>query len=523
MKASKYLLLFGVFALLSMNVFNEPPEAFIKSKLEDKKAVIFDESIKFVDTLALFYQNRSYELAWNQKSASQLVFAIQQAGDEGLNPNDYHLKPLVKFIINPPKTDIDKAAHDILLSDAFLLYASHLFSGKVRPETVDPDWCYNTKKNKLIELLDFVLTNNKVNEIVQLTAPKHWQYQNLKKTLSKYRSLSIKEWTPISKGETLKKEMNNERILVVREHLIDLGDLAKSDTSKATLYDNNLLLAIEKFQARHGLEIDGKIGPATLNMLNVTIAERIDQIVANLERMRWMPRDLGEYYIQVNIANFELELVKNNVLERTLKVIVGSPTRRTPLFSSKMETIVFNPTWTVPPGILLKDVMPGIKKNPNYLEERNFTVFDTKGNVVNPKGVNWDSKEAKTYIFRQTSGPTNSLGVVKFLFPNDLFIYIHDTPHKELFNRSERAFSSGCVRVNYPLQFAEYLLNDSINWNMTKINEIIETETTKFVQLKEKPNVHLFYFTAWTDSSNVVQFRKDIYQLDNILIRELSK
>lgn len=523
MKASKYLFLLAVFALLSMKFYNEEPKELIRTNLENKNLVVFNESIHFVDTLSQFYLNRSYELAWNQKSASQLIFVLQQAADEGLNPNDYHLNQLIKLINNKPKTDAEIAAHDILLSDAFLLYASHLFSGKVRPETVDPDWCNTEKKINLISLLEFVLVNNKVNELVQMAAPHNVYYENLKKTLSNYRRLKTKEWTLISTGQTLKKDMKDDRILDIREHLLVLGDLKNIDSIKSTLYDDSLFVVVKKFQARHGLEVDGKIGTETINMLNVTIEERIEQIVANLERMRWAPQDLGEYYILVNIANFELDVIKNNELQRTYKVIVGNPERRTPLFSSKMEYIVLNPTWTVPPGILFKDVLPGIKKDPNYLEKKNLTVFDKQDNVVNPARVNWYSKEAKTYKFRQSSGPDNALGAVKFMFPNDLFIYIHDTPHKELFSKNERAFSSGCIRVNEPMQLAEYLLNDSINWNMTKINEVVETKVTQNIRLTEKPFVHLFYFTAWTDANNIVQFRKDIYNLDKILIKELSK
>ena len=523
MKASKYLLLLVVFGLFSMKFVDEHPKVIIQKKLENKNLIVLTEPIYFVDSLTLFYERRSYEPAWNERTASQLIFAIQQAEDDGLNPNDYHLKQLIKLVLVKPKTNTEIAAHDILLSDAFLLFASHLTSGKVDPKTVDKEWYYNPKNIKLIELLEFALAKNKVNELVELTIPAHSEYGSLKKALSKYRKLTASDSTKISEGVILKKDMTDERIPLIKDHLFTLGFLKKIDTLKTKVFDDSLFVAVQKFQERYGLENDGIIGSKTIQVMNISVEERIEQIKANMERWRWLPSDLGNYYVQVNIPNYELSVFKNNKLQRTHKVIVGTPLRRTPLFSSTMSTLSFNPTWTVPPGILYKDVLPGIRQNSNYLKKKNLTVYDAKGNVVNPATVNWNSNQTKYYIFRQNSGPDNALGAVKFLFPNDLFIYIHDTPHKELFNKSERAFSSGCIRVIEPLDLAEYFLNDSTNWSRSKIDEVVETTKTQNVSLNEMPLVYLFYFTAWVDTKNVIQFRNDIYELDKPLIEALNK
>jgi murein L,D-transpeptidase YcbB/YkuD len=277
------------------------------------------------------------------------------------------------------------------------------------------------------------------------------------------------------------------------------------------------------FQVRHGIDIDGEIGFKTMAAMNINVDERIEQIKINLERWRWLSRQFGDYYVKVNIADFNLEVIKNGEKIRQHKIIVGRTYRKTPIFSSKITHLVFNPSWTVPPGILSADVLPAVRKNIRYLKNKNIYVYDKNGKIVIPSSVDWNSSVVKSYTYRQTPGSDNALGSVKFFIPNEFMVYLHDTPSKDLFEKTERAFSSGCIRVQDPLELAEYLLNDPENYSKKRINGIINTKKTQTVVIKDQPAIHILYWTSFTNDDGVVQFRSDIYKRDGPLKEALLK
>ncbi|MBU1370305.1 MAG: L,D-transpeptidase family protein [Bacteroidetes bacterium] len=520
------ILIATVFLLTSaISLAGEESDEFIRRKIENshfKAITAFGEPVYCMQTLSQYYTNRSFETAWNPHTTVQLITSIQQAYLEGLNPSDYHLQQLLELTVNQPKTELAKAEHDLLLTDAFLLYTSHLLSGKVNPQTIDAEWHVTRREGDPVELLQQALSTGEVIAAIQTALPNHAVYKNLKGALQAYQRLNAANWTTINNGTMIKKGMEDQRLSTISERLIILGDLKDSNANENIAYDDKLIAAVQQFQARHGLENEGNIGPQTIGALNVSIQERIEQIEANMERWRWLPREFGTYYILVNIANFELDVIKNGELVLTRKVITGKSYRRTPVFSARMQYLVLNPTWTIPPGILNSDILPAVRKDPSYLEKKKLTVLDHEGKIIDPSGVDWNGKAARSYTYRQPPGPDNALGEVKFMFPNKYHVYLHDTPSKELFGKSERALSSGCIRVHEPLSLAEYLLNDPQNWNRQKIAKVVSTQKTQTVQLKEQPNVHLLYWTAWTDTNGIINFRKDIYERDKPLIEQLK-
>ena len=295
-------------------------------------------------------------------------------------------------------------------------------------------------------------------------------------------------------------------------------DLVAPDTI-TSIYDKPTFIAVKKFQERHGLSPDGVIGKGTVDALNFTREQRQQQIIANLERWRWYPRDMGDHYIIINIPGYVLRVVKDNDTVERKRIVVGKAKRKTPILSSTFNNIVFNPTWTVPPTILREDLTPSATADRNYFANNNIAIYDNKGNPVSSE--DWKPQRAKSYRYVQTPGDHNSLGNVKFNFPNHYTVYLHDTNHRNYFGRTYRSLSSGCVRVEDPLPLAQYMLNDSIHWSLEKIYEVIESKKTMTINLKQKIRLHQFYWTAWMDEYGDLKFREDIYDLDAALYKSL--
>ena len=288
----------------------------------------------------------------------------------------------------------------------------------------------------------------------------------------------------------------------------------------STNYDQPIQDAIKNFQRDHGLELDGIIGKSTISELNKTNQERLQQVMVNMERWRWYPRDLGEQYLLINIANFELQLIKNGETKETRRIMVGTKSRKTPVFSHKIEYVVLNPTWTIPPTIRKRDVIPGMRKSKDYLAKKNIDVYSS-GKRVDPSSIDWNSSEPYNYTYMQEPGPTNPLGIVKIIYPNEYLIYLHDTPSKSLFSKNSRAQSSGCVRVEGALDLAKYLLDDQPEFSSEKIDEILASGKTTEIPVNKEVNVHHFYWTTFQKNDSLY-FINDIYERDQKIWEALS-
>jgi murein L,D-transpeptidase YcbB/YkuD len=306
------------------------------------------------------------------------------------------------------------------------------------------------------------------------------------------------------------------------------GDLRNpGPPGEPDVFDEALAAAVKRFQSRNGLEADGVVGPQTLAVLNIKVGQRIRQVELNLERWRWLPESLGDRYISVNTADFMLHVVEDRRTVLSMPVVVGNPERRTPVFSSQMSHIVVNPDWTVPFTIAVEDILPKAIAAPDYFDKRGISVYwgwDEKAPPIDPRHVDWRAYGVNNFPFRfvQAPGPTNALGHFKFMFHNKFAVYLHDTPHRAHFDRVERDFSSGCIRLSDAPALAEYLLRDDPDWPARRLRSLLAEDESRVIRIKHPMRVHLLYMTAWVDEEGTLQFRRDIYDRDVDLARALA-
>jgi len=345
------------------------------------------------------------------------------------------------------------------------------------------------------------------------------KYQNIKKSGS---------WHTVPAGSKIRKGDAGKRIAALRLRLMASNDLEDPNNGNPEYFDDALEDGVKRFQARHGLKVDGIVGFNTLSALNVSLEDRIQQIKLNMERWRWLPQDLGARYILVNTADFRLKVIENEQTLKTIRAIVGKKDRPTPMLSRKMIYLELNPYWNIPHKIALNDILPCIKKDPDYLMDKGIRIFENwtaDAKELNPGSIDWDriGKDNFIYKLRQDPKSSNALGRVKFMFPNEFSIYLHDTPSRELFDRTKRAFSSGCVRVEKPMELAAYLLSDNPKWDLQELIAAVDSKKTRAISLPSPINIHILYWTAWVDNDGITQFRENIYGRDRQLNLALNE
>ena len=500
------------------------------------------ELICGLSQIPLFYQRRGFFPAWCSDKgvlpqAESLITEIKGAHDEGLEPDDYHLTNILSLIEKiKNKQTLGNTVNpelwgdlDLLLTDAFMLYAAHLFAGRVNPETIHTDWTVSSPTSDLTNILQSALNTKQIKKALRDLRPQHPGYTGLKNYLMHYRNIAkTAPGLPLLGGTHLKKGDKGTSVESLRERLIILGDLYADNKDQADIFDETIEETVLRYQKRHGLKQDGIVGPRTLEMLNTSLQKRIRQIELNMERWRWVPRNIGNRYLIVNIADFKLWVIENRRRVLDMRVVVGRPYRRTPVFSSKMTFMVVNPYWNIPQRLAIKDVLPKIQKNIHYIEQQRIKVFkDWSKNAeeIDPETIDWNKIEPRnlTYKLRQEPGPRNVLGRMKFIFPNKFAVYLHDTPKRSLFKENNRDFSSGCIRVEEPISLAVYLLQDDPSWTRERLIEAIENKAPQVVGLKRPITVHLQYWTAWVDETGRLNFRNDIYDRDRPLDRALKE
>lgn len=483
--------------------------------------------------LSAFYGASGYQLAWQSPELRrQLVSAVERASDDGLNPRDYHAEILSELSLRP-MTEFSaelRADLDLLFSDAFLMLSSHMLEGKVNPQTVHAEWTANRRKTAMESVLAEALTRGDIAATLDALRPAHPAYRKLMAARQDLTELLGQPWLQLASQPTIRPGDRDDRVPEIRRRLAALGDLTALPVSfeDPLLYDATMENAIAKFQARHGLEPDGLIGRESVRALNLMPVERLRQIDATLERWRWLPESLGDTYVLVNIAGYELTMVENGEDVLRKRVIVGQPFRQTPVFSDHIRYLVFNPTWTVPRKLMIQDQLPQILGDPDYLSRLNISVYRGWGadrQKVDPADIDWQSLHRNNFPYQlvQEPGPQNALGQVKFMFPNQYDVYLHDTPGRGLFARTDRSFSSGCIRVEQPFDLAERLLAASPDWNRSKINKLVTESQPQSVVLPSPVPVHIQYWTSWVDGEDRLHFRNDIYNRDARLIEQLRQ
>ena len=446
------------------------------------------------DVLPSFYRARDFRPAWiddglTLDDASSFLAALRLVDEDGLDPANYHLAAIETLITEirasrekkrkkiGPDTLVDL---EMLLTDAFFLCGSHLVHGQVDPETVQSDWFIKGRIEDLTAALEKGLAGKNVAAALESFRPQNAVYKGLKKA---YRDLeAVAEaggWPGFPPGPKLGKGDQDARVETLRSSLEARGDLAPTEGGARAVFDEGLEAAVKAFQRRHGLEPDGAVGAATAAALNVPASRRAAQIRANLERWRWITQDLGERYILINVADFRVSVVEGGREVLSMPAIVGRDYRRTPEFSGKLSYLEINPAWTVPPKLAREDILPKIRKDPGYLTEKGIRVFrswSAGAPEIDPDEIDWSKVKGETmsFKFRQDPGPENALGFIKFIFPNKFDVYLHDTPERGLFSRAARNLSSGCIRIERPVDLAEYVLRDDPEWSREKILEAIE-------------------------------------------------
>jgi L,D-transpeptidase YcbB len=497
--------------------------AELDSLMSPDAATIHGARIALGDRVREFYSRREFRPAWSRPdTAQQLLRALADSYDDGLNPADYHLpllKELSAQIAAPGATDTLRAQYDILMTEALLRVGYHLSFGKVDPESFDAQWNYGRTLPHLdvTQEIEDALASDTVYDRIAALKPTHSMYGRLKQELARYRALEQQGgWTALPAGPSLKPGTSDARVPALRSRLIRSGDLADVPVSDPQLYDAPLAAAVRDYQQCHGLEADGVLGSGTIEELNMPVADRITQLRVNLDRGRVLMQDLPARFVIVNIAGYTVYLIEGETIMWSARVQVGKTYRRTPLFRSAISYLVFNPTWTVPPGIIAADILPAARKDPGSITRKGLKVLDASGREVDPAAVDWSQFHSGSipYTLRQEPGPSNALGRVKFMFPNQYQVYLHDTPSQALFERADRTFSSGCVRVEHALELAERVLGDPERWNADAIAQVIGTGKLQNVMLENKVPVLLAYWTAWVDPQGVVNFRRDVYGQD---------
>ena len=507
----------------------------IRDKIEQirsfEEVKLGDASIASANVLPEIYENQNFRPLWAGSDVIvQLLDVVRNIKDDGLNPEDYHLKELLLYHNairaignNDPWLSAD---FDILLTDSFIRLAYHLYFGKVDPTTLNPGWNLTRHlkdRNPALIILEIIQAGS-IGSTIDSLKPKNPEYLLLKSALAKYRKIQKKGgWSHIPEGDVLRRGDRNPRIALIRKRLA-LTDEMPAGIDDPEFFDETLERAVKRFQTRQEIDPDGAVDRPTLMELNYPVEWRIDQIRANLERMRWFLHDLPEQFVVADIAGFTISYYDRNRLIWKARAQVGDPFTQTPCFKADIKYMVLNPSWTIPPEIAKREYLPMLRDNPDYLNQAGLKIVDKKGKPVNPDNINWSryANRAFPFKFYQQPGPTNPLGRIKFICPNPFYVYLHDTPEKERFSESWRAFSHGCIRVDKPIEFAELLMGNNALWGLEKIKKIVASGKTQTIFLPRKIPVMFLYVTVLAEQNGMIHFRDDLYGRDEAIIKGLN-
>lgn len=469
------------------------------------------------EDMLTFYRNRDFQFAWitgtGLHEKTQVFWELHNQYlmyTEDSTFYDRKLHGQIETILHDPETEWsptpgELALLEMQLTEHFFHYAAYAYKGKTRPE--DFNWNIPAKKIDAVSILDSMFAHG--DDDPHFWEPVSPQYRQMRSALAKYHKLEKIPVlnTAIEPGEQRAYRVGDSSQVVsaIREKLNALGDFP--DAGGSPVYDNELRQAVIKFQERHGLKADGIAGPQFFGAVNVPMEKRIQQLLINMERMRWLPRVTEGTRLVANIPSFTLHVYEGAKEVFNMDIVVGKAANRTVIFNDKLEYVVFSPYWNIPRSIIRKEILPAIRSNPGYLQSRNMEQTGYSNGLP---------------VIRQRPGGSNALGKVKFIFPNRYSIYFHDTPAKSLFERGSRAFSHGCIRLKEPFRLAEYLLRNEPSWTDAKIREAMNSGNEKWVKLDKKVPVVISYFTAWVDDDGV-QFRNDIYGHDDKMAKQLFK
>ena len=485
------------------------------------------------EALRSFYAARRYEPFWvgprgTRATAADLLSALCDAETEGLRASHYHLEDLqraLSAIESAPKEPEPLASAEVLLSLAYVRFGLHLGIGRIPPKRAG--WSTAHRELDAAKVFSF-LRDGDVKRAFGALTPRHEQYRHLKKALRELREVKARAggWPEVPKGPVLEPGTRDPRVVALRERLEATGDRPNRGPADPQLYDPELVEAVKRFQQHHGLDPDGRIGGETLAELRATIDDRIAQLEANLERWRWLPDDLGGRHVLVNVPSYELQAFEHRKRVLRMRVIAGLPDWPTPAFTAKLEGLHFNPEWAVPRKITAEEIVPKLQADPQYAEQVGLRVLSKEdGSEIDPATIDWAAVDPKAEIpfrFVHPSGDTNPLGKVRFAMPNRYAVYLHDTPEESLFQKTARAFSHGCVRVEKPEELTAFVLRGSDQWSQEAVHSAFASTQRRTANAADPAQVHLVYFTAWVEDDGTLRLLKDVYRQDRVLKRLLG-
>ena len=497
------------------------------------RLVVAGEEIAAREVLWNLYHESAHSPLWvKQSHIDDLIDLVGRAEEEGLLPRDYHHEALMRLRQGSDTSAGGIADFDILLTDSLMRYMYHMFFGKVNPADLDSDWnLRRTLDRDPTQLVAGAISSDDIQKYISDTLNLHPYYESTKALLAEYRQRAAVEgggYPAVPAGPTLRKGMQSPRVAQLRKRLQASGQLDDQAVDNPQLFDAKLERAVTQFQREAEIGVDGAVGAGTLAALNVSLQSRIDQIRVNLERARWILRDLqaSDDFVIVNIADFTAMLYRDREQVWETRAQVGRTYRKSPIFTADMKYIVFNPTWTVPPGILKRDILPKLKADAvGYTTKQNIKLVDNKtGKEVDPSSIDWAAASPRNFRYQvvQRPGPDNALGQAKFIFPNSHYVFLHDTNHREHFDDKVRTFSSGCIRIEYPMEFARRVLDDP-DWDDAAIQGVLETGQTKTVYLNEPLPVFILYWTVDPlTEDGVPRFLPDVYDRDGKIFKALD-
>lgn len=498
-----------------------PLESVLKNRSANLTAPLFK-------ALSRFYSAREFRPVWmgtrapNSKS-NALLEVLNRSGEHALPPTSYGTESLATRIAAARKSPLSRqeaAELEAYLSLAFLAYAVDMTQGRIAPEKVDAAWEATPRTGRLHAALRDAAEDGPA-EAIQSLIPRDPAYRKLQDAFARYAEISrSNEWSALTDIPLIRAgdKLTTRVYRQLANRLAAEGYL--EDVKGDSVYAGALIDAVQKFQRQHGIKVDGTVGPNTLKELNVPARDRAKQIGLNLERWRWLPIKLEPTHIRVNVPAFELTVFRSRKPTLRMATVVGKIKFETPLFSDEIDKVVINPYWHVPNSIARDEIIPKLRESPDYLEQNNMVLLAGWRNDerMDESKIDWKSLDPADFEhrFRQEPGPRNALGLVKFIFPNQFSVYLHDTPSDHLFNRIDRAFSHGCIRVERPKDLARELLREE-GWNLKQISETIKEGQREEIDLQEPVPVHIVYWTAFVNEDGGVEFHQDIYGIDRSL------
>lgn len=568
-----FLLILPIFLFSNISIINKNE---VKNKNENdhhlyiKKVLKENSDSKYYQNYKIksYYKYNKYELLWtNAKGLNDLAFDLLERikDDPVLKPKIKELfyinkiKILNKQIINDNKINLFNITQvDFILTSTYIKYMKYLSSGTIKwkeykikihdlekEEEITRIWEKYSNRINIRKLLYKAIKKEDINFAIKKVDTNFHNYEIMREYLSYYEN--IKNAGGFLKIKTFKKypKLNDESLNIrkLKQRLVQNKDIIidscineyNSTYICSALFDEETKKAIKIFQENLGLEVDGLAGKRTISALNITVSQRIEQMRINIERMRWLPRSLGEKHLLVNIPDYSLKMYDKKDVKLDMDVIIGKKEFPTPIFSNKMTYVVLNPYWRIPQKIVKNEIIPQLVIDEEYLEKENIKIFETwdhESNIIDSKLIDWNMYLDNDLIgssikapmrFIQLPSEENALGKMKFMFPNKYSIYLHDTPSKYLFKYRTRAFSHGCVRLKNPNLLLETLSSFNDNINIEKSQKILEENEKKSFNLNKKLPIHLVYLTSWVNEKGLLQFRDDIYDYDKIQIEFLYK